>query len=177
MLSTSYGLQNMLKEGHRHYAGLEEAILRNIEACREVSKITKSSFGPNGMKKMIVNHIDKIFVTNDAATILKQAEVHHPAAAMLAMAAQMQKEDHGDATNYVMTLAGELLIQAQLLIQTGLHPSAIIKGYEIAQKETLRILEEDCVSWTVEDFRNKENVATVIRSVLGKSVIILICQN
>ena len=96
---------------------------------------------------------------------------------MLAMAAQMQKEDHGDATNYVMTLAGELLIQAQLLIQTGLHPSAIIKGYEIAQKETLRILEEDCVSWTVEDFRNKENVATVIRSVLGKSVIILICQN
>jgi len=168
MLSTSYGLQNMLKEGHRHYAGLEEAILRNIEACREVSKITKSSFGPNGMKKMIVNHIDKIFVTNDAATILKQAEVHHPAAAMLAMAAQMQKEDYGDSTNYVMTFAGELLIQAQALIQTGLHPSAIIKGYELAQAETLRLLEEKCVSWTVKDVRSTENVTSVIRSVLGK---------
>ena len=116
---------------------------------------------------MIVNHIDKIFVTNDAATILKQAEVHHPAAAMLAMAAQMQKEDHGDGTNYVMTFAGELLVKAQLLIQTGLHPSVIIKGYEIAQEEALRILEKDCVSWTVEDVRNPTNVATVIRSVLG----------
>lgn len=168
MLSTSYGLQGMLKEGHRHYAGLEEAILRNIEACREVSKITKSSFGPNGMKKMIVNHIDKIFVTNDAATILKEASVHHPAAAMLAMAAQMQKEDYGDCTNYVMTLAGELLMQAQLLIQTGLHPSAIIKGYEIAQKECLRLLEDECVTMTVEDPRSVETITKVLRSVLGK---------
>jgi T-complex protein 1 subunit theta len=157
----------MLKEGHRHYAGLEEAILRNIEACREVSKITKSSFGPNGMKKMILNHIDKIFVTNDAATILKEAEVHHPAAAMLAMAAKMQKEDYGDCTNYVMTFAGELLSKAQGLIQTGLHPSVIIKGYEIALKECLRLLEEKCVGWKVEDHMSKDSAKTVIKTVLG----------
>lgn len=167
MLSTSYGLQGMLKEGHRHYVGLEEAILRNIEACREISNITKSSFGPNGMKKMILNHIDKIFVTNDAATILKEAEVHHPAAAMLAMAAQMQKEDFGDSTNYVMTFAGELLSKAQGLIQTGLHPSVIIKGYELAQKECLRLLEEECVKWNVDDHLSVENAQKVMRSVLG----------
>lgn len=167
MLNSNYGLQSMLKEGHRHYQGLEEAILRNIEACREVSKITKSSFGPNGMKKMIVNHIDKIYVTNDAAAILKEAEVNHPAAKMLAMAAQMQKEDFGDATNYVMTLAGELLKKAQLLIQTGLHPSAIIKGYEIALEEGIKILKEKCVGWTVEDIRKEESVTKIIRSALG----------
>lgn len=168
MLHSNYGLQSMLKEGHRYYQGLEEAILRNIEACREVSKITKSSFGPNGMKKMIVNHIDKIYVTNDASTILKEAEVNHPAAKMLAMAAIMQKEDYGDATNYVMTLAGELLAKAQLLIQTGLHPSAIIKGYEIALEEGLKVLEEKCVSWKVEDMRAVRDVAKVIKTALGK---------
>lgn len=60
----------MLKDGYRHYSGLEEAIYRNIEACKAVTNITKTSFGPNGMKKLIVNHIDKIFVSNDAHTIL-----------------------------------------------------------------------------------------------------------
>lgn len=70
MLSTKYGFQSMLKDGYRHYSGLEEAIYRNIEACKAVTNITKTSFGPNGMKKLIVNHIDKIFVSNDAHTIL-----------------------------------------------------------------------------------------------------------
>jgi T-complex protein 1 subunit theta len=79
----------MLKEGFKHYSGVEEAILRNIDACKEVSSMTKTSYGPNGMKKMVVNHLDKIFVTSDAATVLREVEVHHPAAKIISMASRM----------------------------------------------------------------------------------------
>ena len=166
MLSSSYGIQNLLKEGYKHYAGLEEAILRNIEACKGVSNLTKTSFGPNGMKKLVVNHIDKLFITNDAATILKEVEVHHPAARLVAMAAKMQKEDFGDFTNYVVTFAGELLVQAESLIRTGLHPSAIISGYELALKEAIKLLEAQA-SITITDPRDEENVTKVIESTLA----------
>jgi len=90
-------------------SGLEEALLKNINACKEIAKLTKTSLGPNGMKKMIINHIDKIFVTSDAATIMKELEVAHPAAKMIVMAAKMQESECGDATNFVIGLAGELL--------------------------------------------------------------------
>ena len=166
MLSSAYGIQNLLKEGYRHYAGLEEAILRNIEACKGVSNLTRTSFGPNGMKKLVVNHIDKLFVTNDAATILREVEVHHPAARLVALAAKMQKEDFGDGSNYVVTLAGELLVQAEALIRTGLHPSAIISGYELGLAEALRLLETQ-VALTVEDPSHEETVVRVIESALA----------
>ena len=106
MLSTKQGFQGMLKDGYRHYQGLEEALNRNIEACKSITNITRTSYGPNCMKKLIVNHIDKIFVTNDASTILSEINVHHPAANLIVMAVKMQKEDFGDNTNYVVTLAG-----------------------------------------------------------------------
>lgn len=99
----------MLKDGYRHYVGLEEAILRNIEACKGITNITRTSFGPNGMQKLIVNHIDKIFVSNDASTILQEINVHHPAANLIVLASKMQKDEFGDNTNYVVTLAGELI--------------------------------------------------------------------
>jgi len=79
----------MLKEGHKHFSGLEEALLRNINACKEISKLTKTGLGPNGMKKMVINHLDKIFITSDAATIMRELEVQHPAAKMVVMAAKM----------------------------------------------------------------------------------------
>ena len=75
--------------------------------------MTRTSLGPNGMKKMVINHLQKQFITSDAATVLKELEVQHPAAKMLAMAAKMQEEECGDATNLVITLAGELLEQAE----------------------------------------------------------------
>lgn len=79
----------MLKEGSKHFSGLEEAILKNINACKDISNMTKTSLGPNGMKKMVVTHIDKIFVTSDAATILREMEIQHPAAKMVMMASKM----------------------------------------------------------------------------------------
>jgi len=74
-LSTKSGFSNLLKEGHKHYGGVEEAILKNIQACKDISNMTKTSLGPNGMKKMVINHLDKIFVTSDAATVMNELEV------------------------------------------------------------------------------------------------------
>lgn len=64
-------------------------MLRNINACKEISKLTKTSLGPNGMTKMIINHLDKVFITSDAATIMRELEVQHPAAKMIVMASKM----------------------------------------------------------------------------------------
>lgn len=169
MLSTQQGFQSMLKEGYRHYAGLEEAILRNIEAAKELSMLTRTSFGPNGMKKMVVNHIDKIFVTSDSTTILKESEINHPAAKLVAMAAKMQKEDWGDSTNYVVTLAGELLTQGELLIKSGLHPSAIIAGFQLGLDAALERLEK-CVATTVKDVKTDPLVVEVMSAALASKL-------
>ena len=165
MLSTAAGFQNLLKEGFRHYAGLEEAILRNIEACKEISDKTKTSIGPNGMKKIVVNHIDKLFITSDAATMLKEIEVNHPAAKMIVMAAKMQELECGDMTNFIITFVGELLSQAEGLIKLGLHPSDIVLGYEIASKKALDLL-KGLKHYEITDPRNYDQVLPAIETAL-----------
>ena len=90
---------------------------------------------------MIINHLEKLFVTNDAATIIRELEVVHPAAKLLVMASQQQESELGDNTNLVIVLAGELLKKAENLLRLGLHPSEIIQGYEIARDKALEILQ------------------------------------
>lgn len=77
----------------QHFHGLDEAVYRNISACKELAKVTRSSYGPNGMNKMVINHLEKLFVTNDAATVIKELEVQHPAARMIVMATQMMEQE------------------------------------------------------------------------------------
>ncbi|WVZ59327.1 hypothetical protein U9M48_009482 [Paspalum notatum var. saurae] len=163
-----YGIQSMLKEGHRHLSGLEEAVLKNIDACRELSAITRTSLGPNGMNKMVINHLDKLFVTNDAATIVNELEVQHPAAKILVLAGRAQQEEIGDGANLTISFAGELLEKAEELIRMGLHPSEIIIGYTKAINKTIEIL-EDLVEKGSEnmDVRNKEEVVLRIRSAVA----------
>ncbi|RYQ86666.1 hypothetical protein Ahy_B10g106307 isoform D [Arachis hypogaea] len=124
-----YGIQSMLKEGHKHLSGLDEAVLKNIDACKQLSTITRTSLGPNGMNKMVINHLDKLFVTNDAATIVNELEVQHPAAKILVLAGKAQQEEIGDGANLTISFAGEILQGAEELIRMGLHPSEIISGY------------------------------------------------
>lgn len=87
------GYVQMMKEGSRHFSGVEEAVIRSIDACTEFSRSLKSAYGPKGLNKMVINHIDKLFVTNDAATIISQLDVQHPAAKMMVMASQMQEQE------------------------------------------------------------------------------------
>ncbi|KAK7691960.1 hypothetical protein QCA50_005365 [Cerrena zonata] len=132
----------LFKDGYKHLSGLEDAVLRNIQAVSELSDLVRTSFGPNGRNKLVINHLGKLFVTSDAATIIREVEVVHPAAKLLVMASQAQESEMGDATNMVIILAGELLKKAEHLLIMGLHPSEIIKGYELASIKGLEELEK-----------------------------------
>lgn len=132
------GPTSMLKDGS---AMVDEPVLKNIHACKEMSKITASSMGPYGLNKMVINHLGKIFVTHDAGTILNELEVEHPAAKLLVMTAKAMQEEVGDGTNFTVTLGGEFLYHAESLIRMGLHASDIIEGYNKAGKKALEICE------------------------------------
>ncbi|KAJ3525410.1 hypothetical protein NM688_g8405 [Phlebia brevispora] len=132
----------LFKEGYKHLSGLEDAVLRNIQAVSELSDLVRTSFGPNGRNKLLINHLGKLFVTSDAATIIREVEVVHPAAKLLVMASQAQEIEMGDSTNTVIILAGELLKKAEHLLIMGLHPSEITRGYELACKKGLEELEK-----------------------------------
>lgn len=95
------GLQGMLKDGHKTFDGLQGAVLRNIEAARAIAGMIQTSLGPNGMNKLVVNHLEKIIVSSDCATIMKELEVQHPAAKLLVLAAESQESEFGDNTNFV----------------------------------------------------------------------------
>ena len=92
------------------------------------------------MNKMVINHIEKLFVTNDAATIMREIEVQHPAAKLLIMASDMQEKEVGDGTNFVLIFGAQLLQNSAELLQMGLSPVEIIDGYNIAMKKTQEIL-------------------------------------
>eukprot|EP00727_Mastigamoeba_balamuthi_P011160 m51a1_g6667 putative t-complex protein theta subunit (543) ;mRNA; r:181192-182820 len=157
---------DLLKEGTKHLTGLEETALKNVDAVKKLSQITRSSLGPNGMNKMIVNHLEKLFVTSDAATILRELEVQHPAAKMVVLAAQQQEAEAGDATNLVVVFAGELMAQAEALIRTGLHPSLILDGYNRAGRAALEAL--DAMTPCVQvDPRDAEAVTRALRSAIA----------
>ncbi|KAF8161576.1 chaperonin Cpn60/TCP-1 family [Crassisporium funariophilum] len=132
----------LFKDGFKHLQGLDEAVLRNIQAVNELSDLVRTSFGPNGRNKLLINHLGRLFVTSDAATIIREIEVVHPAAKLLVMSSQAQETEMGDATNMVLILAGELLKKAEHLLIMGLHPSEVIKGYELASAKAQSELEK-----------------------------------
>ncbi|KAJ7320507.1 hypothetical protein JRQ81_020018 [Phrynocephalus forsythii] len=162
------GFAQMLKEGAKHFSGLEEAVYRNIQACKELAQTTRTAYGPNGMNKMVINHLEKLFVTNDAATILRELEVQHPAARMIVMASHMQEQEVGDGTNFVLVLAGTLLEHAEDLLRMGLSVSEVIEGYEKASKKALEIL-PDLVCCSAKNLRDVEEVASLLQtSIMSK---------
>lgn len=104
-------------------------MIRNINACKEFAQSVRTAYGPNGMNKMVINHIEKQFVTSDAATIIRELDVEHPAAKLMIFASQMQDSEVGDGTNFVIVLAGALLEAAEELLRLGVTPGEIAEGY------------------------------------------------
>jgi len=115
------------------------------------------------MNKMVINHLEKLFVTSDAATIIREVEPHHPAARMIAQAASMQEIEAGDGTNFVISFAGELMQQAEGLIKMGLHPSEILIGYEKGAKKCLELL-EDMSCYSIENLRDHTELQKCIKT-------------
>lgn len=163
------GFAQMLKDGARHYSGLEEAVYRNIQACKQLAETTRTAYGPFGMNKMVINHLEKLFVTSDAATIVRELEVQHPAARMVLMASEMQEREVGDGTNLVLLLSGALLEQADSLLRSGLSVPEVIAGYEKACDKALEVLPSLSLR-SLGNERDELEVAAAIRTAVSSKM-------
>ncbi|KAM3073591.1 T-complex protein 1 subunit theta [Clarireedia jacksonii] len=156
----------LFKQGYQNYESEDGAVLRNIDACRTIASTVQTSLGPYGRNKIVINHLQKMILTSDAATILRELDVVHPAAKLVVMASQQQEAEMGDATNLVIVLAGELLRKAEDLLRMGLKTSDVVIGYERAQKFALEELENLVVD-KVEDMRSQAELSKAIRTVIA----------
>ncbi|PCN50789.1 thermosome subunit [Candidatus Geothermarchaeota archaeon ex4572_27] len=134
----------ILKEGTTRTKG-REAQKRLILAAKIVADIVKSSLGPRGMDKMLVDSLGDVVITNDGATMLKEMEVEHPAAKIMVEVAKAQDAEVGDGTTSVVVLAGALLDKAEELIDKEVHPTTIIDGYKKAMEKALETLNKIAV--------------------------------
>ena len=121
----------ILKEGSQRSRG-DEARRNNIQAAKMVAEILKSSFGPRGMDKMLVDSLGDVTITNDGRTLLKEMDIQHPAAKMLVEVSKATDDEVGDGTKSAVILAGALLEKAEGLLDKGVHPSVIVHGYNKA---------------------------------------------
>ncbi|KAH3679932.1 hypothetical protein WICMUC_000675 [Wickerhamomyces mucosus] len=156
----------LFKQGYQSINNADGAVQRNIQACREITKMVQTSVGPCGRNKIIVNHLGKVFITNDAATMLHELDVVHPAVKLLIMASEQQELEIGDGTNFVLVFAGELLNLSEKLLVLGLKPTEIIQGYHLANKFALETLEKLSIE-KVEDFYSIEELNKIIKPVLS----------
>ncbi|KAL1987517.1 hypothetical protein VTN96DRAFT_3444 [Rasamsonia emersonii] len=156
----------LFKPGYTSHDAEDGAVIRNIEACRAISQTVQTSLGPYGRNKIVINHLQKMILTSDAATILKELDVVHPAAKLLVMASQQQESEMGDATNMVIILAGELLRKAEELLRIGLKTSDIVQGYEKAQNFALKALEDLEVD-RLKEMRSQTELVKALRTVVG----------
>jgi thermosome len=131
----------ILKEGSNQSRG-KEAQRNNIQAAKLVAEIVKSSIGPRGMDKMLVDSLGDVTITNDGATMLKEIDVQHPAAKMLVEVSKATDNEVGDGTTSAVILAGALLEKAELLIDKGVHPTIIVEGYNKAAAQAIKILND-----------------------------------
>lgn len=115
---------------------------QNVMACQAIANIVKSSLGPVGLDKMLVDDIGDVTITNDGATILKMLEVEHPAAKVLVELAELQDREVGDGTTSVVIIAAELLKRANDLVRNKIHPTSIISGYRLAMREACKYVDE-----------------------------------
>ena len=147
----------ILKEGTRREQG-KDAQRGNIEAAKSIADSIRTTLGPKGMDKMLVDSIGDIVVSNDGATILKEMDVDHPTAKMIVEVAKSQDTSVGDGTTTAVILAGEFLKQAETLLDQGVHSTVIANGYRLAMNEARKII--DSSAKTASDDATLRKIAT-----------------
>jgi len=138
-----------------------DAMRLNIAIGYAIAQIVKTTLGPKGMDKMLVSDIGDIIITNDGATILEEMNVEHPTAKLMVEIAKTQDKEVGDGTTTSVVIAGNLLKNAGNLLDKNIHPTTIIKGYELAEAETRRLLDELSHKVTIDDEDALKKIALV----------------
>ena len=150
----------ILKEGTKRDKG-KDAQFNNIAAARTISDAVRSSLGPRGMDKMLVDSMGDVVITNDGVTILKEIDVQHPAAKMLVEVAKTQDQEVGDGTTTSVILAGELLKKAVDMVDANVHPTIIASGYRLANAEAQKILIDISKKVSYDDDKLLKQIAEV----------------
>jgi thermosome len=158
----------ILKEGTKREKG-KGAQSNNIMAARAISDAVKSTLGPKGMDKMLVDSMGDVVVTNDGATILKEIDVEHPAAKMIVEVAKSQDEECGDGTTSAVVLTGELLKYAGELLDQNIHPTVICGGYKLAADRAKDILNKLAIDIKPGDKKALKNIAMTSMASKGAS--------
>jgi len=157
----------VLKEGTTRNRG-KEAQKNNIMAAKVIAEVLKTTLGPRGMDKMLIDSLGDITITNDGATILKDIEVEHPAAKMMVEVAKTQDDMVGDGTTTAVVLAGELLKRAEELLDQNIHPTILVSGYRKAAVKAVEAINK--VAWPVEEDDRATLRKVAITSMSSKAI-------
>ncbi|MBU1201871.1 MAG: TCP-1/cpn60 chaperonin family protein [Nanoarchaeota archaeon] len=155
----------ILPEDSRRTSG-KDAQRMNITAAKLVAETVRTTLGPKGMDKMLVDSMGNVTVTNDGVTILQEMNIEHPSAKMIVEIAKTQEDEIGDGTTTAVVLAGELLKRAENLLDQEIHPTVIAKGYRLAAEKAQVILNSMAENITSKDSKMLENIA--ITAMTGK---------
>ncbi|VVB63340.1 Thermosome subunit alpha [uncultured archaeon] len=155
----------ILREGSQRTAG-RDAQKSNIMAAQAVAGAVRTTLGPKGMDKMLVDTMGDVVITNDGVTILKEMDIEHPAAKMMVEIAKTQDQEVGDGTTTAVVVAGELLKQAEALLEQEIHPTVIASGYRDATDKAIEILKSMAVKVTTKDDELLRKIA--ITAMTGK---------
>lgn len=142
---------------------------QNVLAVQSIANVVKSSLGPVGLDKMLVDDIGDVLISNDGATILQLLEVDHPAGRILVELAQQQDKEVGDGTTSVVILAAELLRRANELVKNKIHPTTIITGYRLACREAIKYI-QDVLAVKI-DARAQECLINVAKTSMASKII------
>ncbi|MBI3036542.1 TCP-1/cpn60 chaperonin family protein [Candidatus Woesearchaeota archaeon] len=148
----------ILPEGSQRTTG-RSAQRANIMAAKAVSETVRTTLGPKGMDKMLVDNLGDIVITNDGVTILEEMNIEHPAAKMIVEVAKTQEDEIGDGTTTAVVIAGELLKKAEDLLDQDVHPTVVVKGYRLAAEKALEILNKIAEPITEKDAAMLEMIA------------------
>jgi thermosome len=159
----------ILKEGGDRKRG-RDAQSTNIMAAKIIAEAVKSTLGPRGMDKMLVDSLGDIVVTNDGVTILKEMDIEHPAAKMMVEVAKTQENEVGDGTTTAVVLAGELLKRSEGLIEQDIHPTIVAQGYRMAADKARDILENFAEKISINDIATLNQISATAMTGKGSDV-------
>ncbi|MEM1809733.1 MAG: thermosome subunit beta [Thermofilaceae archaeon] len=157
----------VLKEGTSRRTG-REAMMLNFMVAKAIAETVKTTLGPRGMDKMLIDSLGDITITNDGATVLDEMDVQHPVAKLLVEIAKAQDDEVGDGTTTTVIVTGELIKEAEKLLEKNIHPTVIVAGYKKALEKASEVLRRIAVKVDINDDETLKKVA--MTSMRGKAV-------